>query len=60
MTGMETFYDVIFVAMITKSVLKHQKSVFKYISKTNSVTYTFFKLFFFFLSMHYSSLPVQI
>ena len=44
----ETFYDVIFVAMVTKTLLKHtpQKSFFlKYISKINSVTYIFLKLF---------------
>ena len=45
--SLETFYDVIFVAMVTKTLLnlKHtpQKSVFlKYISKINSVTYIFF------------------
>ena len=36
-----TFYDAIFVVMVTKTLLKHtsQKSVFKYISEINSVTY---------------------
>ena len=42
----ETFYDVIIVAIVTKTLLKHtpQKSVFKIylsISKINSVTYIF-------------------
>ena len=42
----ETFYDVIFVAMVTKTLLKHtpQKSAFKIylsFSKINSVTYIF-------------------
>ena len=44
----ETFYDIIFVAMVTKTLLKQtpQKSVFfKYISKINTVTYIFLKLF---------------
>ena len=44
----QTFYDIIFVAMVTKTLLKQtpQKSVFlKYISKINTVTYIFLKLF---------------
>ena len=38
--SIETFNDVIFVAMVTKTFIKHtpEKSVFKYISKINSVT----------------------
>ena len=55
----ETFYDVIIVAMVTKTLLKHtpQKSVFKYISEINLVTHIFLS---FFKSVQYSSLPVQI
>ena len=43
----ETFNDVIFVAMVTKTLRKHtpQKSVFKYLSKINSVTHMFLKAF---------------
>ena len=57
--SLQTFYDIIFVAMVTKPLLKHtpQKSVFKYISEINSVSYIFFKAFF--KNMRYSSLPVQ-
>ena len=42
-----TFYDVIFVAMVTKTLLKHtlKSQFFKYISKINPVTYIFLKLF---------------
>ena len=45
----ETFYDVIFVAMVTKTLLKRtlKSQFFKYISKTNSVTYIFLNFFFF-------------
>ena len=55
-----TFYDVIFVAMVTKTLLKHtpQKSVFKYISLKLIRWYIFFSSFF--KGMQYSSLPVQI
>ena len=39
----ETFYDIIFVALVTKTLLKHtpQKSV----SKINWATYIFLKIF---------------
>ena len=41
----ETFYDVIFVAMVTKTLPKLKSQFFEYISKINSETYNFFKLF---------------
>ena len=42
----ETFYDVIFVAMVTKTLQKHtlNSQFFKCVSKLNSLTY-FFKAF---------------
>ena len=43
----ETFYDVIFVAMVTKTLLKHnlKSQFFKYISKINMVNHILLKLF---------------
>ena len=49
----DTLYDVIFVAMVTKTLLKTYP--LKYISEINSVTYTFLS---FLKSMQYSSFPV--
>ena len=39
--SLKTFYDVIFVAMVTKTPLKHtlKSQFFKYVSKFKSVTY---------------------
>ena len=44
----ETFYEVISVAMVTKKPFLNiplKRQFFKYISKINSVTYIFLKLF---------------
>ena len=56
----KTFCDVIFVAMVTKTLLKHtlKSQYFKYVSKINLATHIFLKTFF--KSIQYSSLPVQI
>ena len=53
----EIFYDVIFVAMVTKPLIKHtlRSQFLKYISEINSVIYIFLS---FFKSMQYSLLPV--
>ena len=43
----ETLYEVIFVAMVTKTLLNIplKSQLFKYISKINSVAYIFLKVF---------------